>query len=151
MEDDIPYYVSEYRDTYENIDDMPDIIDSDAEINLFGISVCRMHILKAKEELEAEGIKVNVLNVMWLKPFNFEKYKNVMLNTSLGLVVEPGREMCGAAESIAFNLMKQYPGSYVDILGVEDKIKTTNPNKYNEVPDADRIVKKVHELLVGRK
>lgn len=147
INDDIPYYVSEYRDTYENTDDMPDIIEPDAQINLIGISVCRQHILEAKKILNEEGIKVNILNILWLKPFISDSYKEYFKNTKLGLVVDPGHELCGASEAIAYQLMKKNKDSYVDILGIEDKIKTTNPNNWNEVPHAMSIVNKVHEIL----
>lgn len=61
--------------------------------------------------------------------------------------MEPGREICGAAEHIAYELMTKNPGSNIARLGLEDVVKTTNPNYYNEVPQSDKIVKKVLDVL----
>lgn len=147
INDDIPYYISEYRDTYENTSDMIDILDEDADINLFGISVCRQYLYEARKILEKDGIKANIINIMWLKPFSANPYKNIMKTVNNSLVVDPGHELCGSAEAIAYQLMHENKGSFVHILGVNDAIKTTNPNNWNEVPHAERIVEKVYEIL----
>lgn len=148
MSEDIPYYVSEYRDTFNNIEEMKDIINFDADINLLGISVCRMDVYKAREILAKEGIKANVINIMWLKPFTeSNKIFNALNRIPRGLIIEPGREICGAAEHIAYELMIRHPGSSINVLGVQDMIKTTNPHCYNEVPHVTDIVSKVHEII----
>ncbi len=147
LNDDVPYYVSEFRDTFNNVDEMPDFITPDADINIWGISVCRQRIFEAKKILEQDGIKANIFNILWLKPFNVEKYAPYLQKVPLGLVVDSGREICGAAEAYAYRLIKLSKGAYVDVLGVQDKIKTTNPNCYNEVPTVEMIVAKVKELV----
>ena len=148
INDDVPYYVSEYRDTFDNNEEIADVITADADINIWGISVCRQRIFEAKKILNKDGIKTNIFNIIWLKPFCVEKYAQYLKHTPIGLVVEPGREICGAAEAYAYRLMKLSQGAYVDVLGVKDKIKTTNPGCYNEVPTAEMIVTKVKELLL---
>lgn len=147
LKDDIPYYVSEYRDTYENTEDMNDIIEEDADINLIAISVCRQYAYKAREDLLKKGIKANIINVLWLKPFNAINANNALKIVNKGLVIDPGHEICGASESIAYKLMIDNPGSIVHVLGVEDKIKTTNPHNWNEVPHEDKIVASVLDIL----
>ena len=150
MADDIPMYVSEFRDTFENTEEFSEEIDPDAQINVFGVSVCRMNIRKAKKILAERGIKINILDIMWLKPFDAVKHGSVLSKLPLGLVVDPGRETCGAAEHLAHQMMLKYPGSYVDTLGVLDHIKTTNPHCQNAVPAAEMIVDKVLEMLKER-
>ena len=147
LKDDIPYYVSEYRDTFDNSEDMEDIVEEDADINLIGISVCRQYMYKAREILLEKGIRANVINVLWLKPFDSSAAEAALKKVPRGLVIDPGHEMCGASESIAYTLMKQNSGCFVDVLGIEDRIKTTNPNNWNEVPHEDRIVEKVLSML----
>lgn len=150
MADDIPMYVSEYRDTYENTEEFKDDCDESADINILAISVCRMHAIKAKEILEQEGIKVNVLHIMWLKPFDTKRYETIIQKIGVGIVVDPAHESCGAAQEIAYNLMMKYKGTRIEILGLEDKVKTTNPKYYNEVPGAEKIAEKVRRLLGER-
>lgn len=147
MADDIPMYVSEFRDTFSNTEELNDEIEEDAQINIFGISVCRMNARKAKRILAEKGIKVNVLDIMWLKPFDSVGRGEILKNVSLGLVVDPGREICGAAEHIAYQMMRDYPGSRIDVLGVSDHIKAVNPHCQNAVPAAEEIVAKVIDML----
>ena len=147
MNDDMPYYISEYRDTYDNVDEMVNIIEKDADINLIGISVCRQYAYEARKILLEKGIKANVINCVWLKPFDDSIVKDALKSTKRCLVIDPGHEICGASESIAYHIMKNNPGAVVDVLGIEDKIKTTNPHNWNEVPHEDRIVEKVLQIL----
>ena len=147
MADDIPMYVSEFRDTFDNREELQSEITPDAQINLFGISVERMNIRKAKQLLEQKGIKANVLDVMWLKPFDAKGMGTVLERTPLGLVVDSGRTICGAAEHLAYEMMMAYPGSRVEALGVDDRIKTPSKVYENPVPTAQMIADKVCRML----
>lgn len=147
MADDTPIYVSEFRDTFENKDEFSAEIDPDACINVFGISVCRMNTRQAKQILAKKGIKINVLDIMWLKPFDALQYGSILKQVPLGLVVDSGRTICGASEHIAYEMMLNYPGSRVEILGVADYIKTTNPHCQNPVPSAEMIADKICRML----
>ena len=147
LSDDVPYYISEFRDTFDNTEEMEDITVADADINIWGISICRQRIFDAIKILNKFGIKANIFNIVWLKPFDVEKYLPYLKAVPRGLVVDSGREICGACEAFAYRLMKLLPGAYVDVLGVKDKIKTTNPNCYNEIPTVEMIISKVQKLL----
>lgn len=147
MADDIPMFVSEFRDTFSNTDEMLDEIEDGAKINVFAVSVCRVYAREAKKILAQKGIKINVLDIMWLKPFDAVKRGEMLKSVPLGLVVDPGRETCGAAEHLAYQMMKNYPGSQVDILGVADHIKAVNPKCQNAVPSAQAIADKVCMML----
>lgn len=147
MSDDTPMYVSEYRDTYGIKDEFEDDRDETADINLFAISVCRVHAMKAKELLAQQGIRANVIHVRWLKPFDPAKYKEILKKVPVGIVVDPSHEICGASEHLAYELMTENPGCRVVRLGIDDAVKTTNPHFYNEVPQPEKIVAKVCEVL----
>lgn len=147
MADDVPIYVSEYRDTYDNVEEFADDGDADADINIFAISVCRMRAILAKEILNEQGIKANVLHIRWLKPFASDAYTNIISKVPTGIVVDVGHEICGASQAIAYELMLKNPGSVIYSLGLDDKVKTTNPNYYNEVPTVQKIVEKVRIVL----
>lgn len=147
LSENLPYYVSEFRDCYDNRDDLADEIVPNAQINVFGISICRMRIREAKEILKQQGIHINVLDILWLKPFNAVQKGAILEKLPLGLVVDPGRSICGASEHLAYELMMQYPGSHVEALGVDDRIKTPSKVYENPVPTAEMIVEKVCNLL----
>ncbi len=147
MKNDRPMFVSEFRDTFDNKEEYSDEVDPQADINLFGVSVCRMHIREAKKILSERGIKANIIDIMWLKPFDAEGRGSALKDVPLGLVVDPGREICGAPEHFAYQMMMKYPGARVETLGVKDVIKTTNPNCMNRVPGAEQIVERVCKML----
>lgn len=142
-----PMYVSEYRDTFDNCGEMDDELIPGAAINLFGVSVCRMNVRKARDLLLKKGVRANVIDIMWLKPFDALGRGAVLRDVPLGLVVDPGREICGAPEHLAYQMMLAYPGARVETLGIRDKIKTTNPNTMNRVPDAEMIAERVFRML----
>lgn len=147
MNEELPYYVSEFRDCYDNTDELEDEITPDAQINVFGISVCRTRIREAKKLLARRGIRINVLDILWLKPFDAAERGEILRRVPLGLVVDPGRTICGAAEHIAYELMMRYPGSHVEALGVDDRIKTPSEVYKNPVPTAEMIAEKVCCIL----
>ncbi len=147
MSDDKPVYVSEYRDTFDNCEELSDEIDLNADINIFGVSICRINARKARAELLKKGIKVNVIDILWLKPFDAVKHGEVLKSVPLGLVVDPGREICGAPEHLAYRMMMKYPGTKIEVLGIKDEIKTTNPNCMNRVPDAEMIIERICKIL----
>lgn len=147
LAEEYPYYVSEFRDCYDNREEYIEEIVPDAQINLFGISVSRMRLREAKKLLKSWGLKVNIIDILWLKPFDAEKHGEVLRQVPLGLVVEPGRSICGASEHLAYELMMNYPGSHVEALGVEDRIKTPSQLFQNPVPTAEMIAKKVLTMI----
>lgn len=147
MADDVPMYVSEYRDTFDNTEELSDEIEADAQINLFAVSVCRQNAREAKKLLAAEGIAVNIIDILWLKPFNAVRHGEILRSVPLGLVIDPGRTICGASEHFAYQMMLQNPESRVEVLGVGDHIKTPNMNCPNAIPSAAMIANKVHAIL----
>lgn len=147
LSEELPYYVSEFRDCYDNHEELEEEIVPDAQINIFGISVCRMRIREAKKILAQKGIRANILDIMWLKPFHAERYSEVLRRVPLGLIVEPGRSICGAAEHLAYELMMQCPNTRIEILGVEDRIKTPSQAYKNPVPTSEMIADRICQML----
>ena len=147
MREELPYYVSEFRDCYENREELAEEIDPEAQVNVFGISVCRMRIRKAKEILAQQGIRINVLDILWLKPFDMTRYGEILRRVPLGVVVDPGRTICGAAEHIAYELMITHPGSRIEVIGVEDRIKTPSRVYENPVPSEETIARYICGML----
>lgn len=147
MREDQPLFCSEHRDSFNETEETEDEIYEDADINLFGISKARQSLSEARGILSESGIKANVFHIAWLKPFNAEKYVEVLKRTPLGLVTDAGRVICGAPEHIAYELMHAVPGSFVYANGIDDLPKSKNPKHYNAVPDARRIADKALDIL----
>ncbi len=150
MSRDDPLIVSEHRHAFDNEEELPDIVVRDADITLFGVSFARFNTYKAAELLEKEGIKCNVVNILWLKPFEVtERLLNPLINTECGLVIDSGYEMAGASQSIAYNLMYA-SGMPVKGLGTLDNSICVHPPYENRTPTPEKIAKNAKEIIKRR-
>ena len=147
MENDDPVIVSEHRVSFQNTEEMNDVLVDKADITLYAISSTRFELGKASRMLKAEGIKCNIVHIMWLKPFVVSGRLTGPLNKSgLGLVIDAGYEIAGASQSIAYRL-NQATDHRVKALGLYDRTKCICPALQNRAPDAKRIYETVKEML----
>jgi pyruvate dehydrogenase E1 component beta subunit len=146
MENDDPMIVSEHRCSFNNTEEMPDIIRDDGDVTIYAISTARFNVVKATEILAQSGVNCNVIHIMWLKPFLLtERLLNPLRRSKLGIVVDSGFEMVGASQSIAYELMFA-TGVPVKALGLYNKSVGVSPESENLTPDAQRIVETVKEI-----
>ena len=68
MADDDVYYVSEHRKSFDNKDDLNDLVVQQPQLCLFPISITRFAALEAATALNEMGYRVCVYNILWLKP-----------------------------------------------------------------------------------
>ena len=147
LEHDDPMIVSEHRVSYSNIHEMKDVVLDDADITLYAISSTRFEVGKAAEMLKEDGIKCNIVHIVWLKPFIVNpRLTAPLIQTEKGIVIDSGHEIAGASQSIAYELT-QATGCNVKALGLHDKTKCLCPPLLNKAPDADRIYETVKELF----
>ena len=81
MNNDDVYYISEHRKSYDNTEELSNIIHPKADITLFPISITRFAAAEAQQELEKEGLKVSIIHQLWIKPFVFKEEWNRCLNS----------------------------------------------------------------------
>lgn len=147
MKNDDPMIVSEHRISFSNDKEMPDTIIDDADITIFGISAARFNIVKAAEMLAQEGVKCNVVHIMWLKPLILtNRLLGPLKQSKAGIVVDSGFEIAGASQSIAYELMFA-TGVPVKALGLYDRSACVTPPFENRTPSPDRIVEVVRNML----
>ena len=72
MSDDDPYYVSEHRKSYDNAEELENVIYPVADFTIFPISITRLEMKKLVQLAEQEGIKLNIIHQLWIKPFIIE-------------------------------------------------------------------------------
>jgi len=148
MSHDDPMIVSEHRQSYLNSAEMPDRIVDHADVTLYAISSTRFEVGKAAEQLGKEGILCNIVHIVWLKPFDIDDRLTVPLNQSKkGVVIDPGYEIAGASQSIAYAL-GMATGRRVKALGLLDKTKCLCPPLQNKAPDANKICETVREFVL---
>jgi pyruvate dehydrogenase E1 component beta subunit len=150
LEGDDPVLVSEHRASFPNCEELPDRILPDADITLYPVSATRFEAVKAAELLAAEGIRCNLVHILWLKPFVVHpRVAHPLLASGHGLVIDPGYTIAGAAQALAYELT-QATGCPVGALGLQDATKCLCPPLQNKLPDAARIAETVRGILRGR-
>ena len=147
MENDDPMIVREHRCSFDNAEEMKDAITGDADVTIYAISAARINAIKTARSLAGEGIKCNIVHIMWLKPFILtDRLLNPLKHSKAGIVVDSGFETAGASQSIAYQLMFA-TGVRVKALGLCDKSVGVTPETENLTPDADKIAATVKGLL----
>jgi pyruvate dehydrogenase E1 component beta subunit len=147
MKNDDPMICSEHRLSYKNKEELTDILVDKAKVTIYAVSCTRFEAVKAVETLKKEGIFCNLVHIMWLKPLELtERLLSPLRASKLGLVVDPGHEIAGAARSIAYEL-NQATGCSVKALGLEDMTKCLCDPLKNASPDAGIICKTIKEML----
>lgn len=144
---DDPVYFSEHRRSFSIAKEMPHDVAENTEVTLFAISASRLSAIEAAELLKAEGISCSVFHLLWLKPLQIpEEAISTLRASRIGLVIDSDFEFCGASESIAYRLMLE-TGQPVHALGLEERSAGFAPHLDNPTPSAERIVRKIKELL----
>ena len=147
MENDDPMIVSEHRESFENTEEMPDVLQDTSDITLFAISSPRFAVEEAAEMLMKKGITCNIVHIFRLKPFDVtQRYLEPLRRSKLGLVIDSSFEICGASRSIAYEL-SSFSGYPVKALGLLDKTKCLCPPFQNKVPNTRQIYDTVRTIL----
>ncbi len=145
MYNDDPIFVSEHRRSYQETEEMQDIIVHDANITIYAIGAARFNAVESVRILNEENIKCNLIHIVKLKPFDLNR-SALPLCSELGLVVDSDYEICGASQMIAYELM-QATGSKVVALGRRDKSVGVGQHLENATPTTERIVDKVRDMV----
>ena len=148
MSKDHPFLVSEHRRSYKSNKELKDRLEfKNPDVTIFAISSTRFECSEVVESLKHKGLKINFVNVLWLKPLKFNKKQiSSLMNSKLGLVVDSSYEICGAARSIAYDLSIRTK-KMVYALGMEDKIPGAAVRLETGTPSKDLIIKKILEIL----
>ena len=146
MLDDDPYYVSEHRKSYDNTEESENIIYPVADFTIFPISITRLEMKKLVQLAEQEGIKLNIIHQLWIKPFIVENSWKVALdNSKYGGLVTDDDYVEGTASSIA-NELSLATGKRVYTLGLEPRTAGFHPSVDNLPPNAEQILEKLKQI-----
>jgi len=147
MHHDDPMYVSEHKVSFDNSDELPDIIKEKARITIYAIGATRFSAVDAIKKLEADGIICNLIHVYKLKPMVLgEREIAPLKRTGKGLVIDAGFEICGAARDLAYALFDS-ADVHVKALGLKDASKVLSPNRTNAYPDREKIFNMVKDIV----
>lgn len=151
MSSDEPMFVSEHRQSFQQKDELRDIIEADVDITIYAISFARFNAVKAVEALKKHNVKCNLVHIMWLKPFEvLGRLLMPLCCSKRGLVVDSDFMITGASQSLAYELMSA-TGFPVTAMGRKDESLGIGQHMIYGTPTAERIVDKVLEVIKNAK
>jgi transketolase C-terminal domain/subunit len=149
MNDDEPYYVSEHRKSYDNTEELENIILPEADFTIFPISITRLEMKKLLELAKQENINLNIIHQLWIKPFTIEdSWKIALDNSRFGGLITDDDYVEGTASSIA-NELSLATGKKVHTLGLEPRTAGFHPSVDNLPPSAEKMIKKLKNIKYG--
>lgn len=150
MSDDVPYYVSEHRKSYDNTKEMKNVLHENSDFVLFPISITRFAAEEARKSLEKLGYKVSIIHQLWIKPFVCkDSWTKVLHNSRYGGMVLDDDYTQGTCSSIAHNLMLE-SNKPVHVMGLKDRTAGFFPTVDNLPPGKEEIIEKVLRIIRGQ-
>ncbi len=148
MKDDNVYYISEHRKSYDNSSELKDDLNHDRfDIIIFSISITRFESIKSKKILENIGIKVGIINILWLKPLIIKaKWLQALQKSKYGGIVIDDDYVNGVSKSIA-NDLNLKSGKKIFTMGLKNRSAGFHINADNLPPNAKEIVAKIKKIV----
>ena len=147
MKNDEVMYVSEHRGSYTNTKELDDYLDGDLDLILFPISITRFEAHKAKIELEKEGYKIGIANILWIKPFSIRKdWEQAVIKSKFGGIVLDDDYTDGVASNLAYQLIKKTKKNF-EVMGLKDRSAGFSKTTDNLPPSCKEIIIKCKELI----
>lgn len=147
LKDSDVYYVSEHRGSYGNKNNLPNIYIKNPDFTIFAISITRFEAIKAQKILLEQGIKVALINILWIKPFKVSKKGiDCLKNSKYGGMVIDDDYRDGVAKNIANDLSLKSK-KLVTSMGLKDRTAGTGKNLDNLPPSAIEIVREIKKIL----
>ena len=147
MKNDEVMYVSEHRGSYTNTKELDDYLDGDLDLILFPISITRFEAQKAKIELEKEGYKIGIANILWIKPFSIKKdWEQAVLKSKFGGIVLDDDYTDGVASNLAYQLIKKTKKNF-EVMGLKDRSAGFSKTTDNLPPSCKEIIFKCKEMI----
>ena len=147
MKNDEVMYVSEHRGSYTNTKELDDYLDGDLDLILFPISITRFEAQKAKIELEKEGYKIGIANILWIKPFSIRKdWEQAVIKSKFGGIVLDDDYTDGVASNLAYQLIKKTKKNF-EVMGLKDRSAGFSKTTDNLPPSCKEIILKCKEMI----
>ena len=146
---DTPYYISEHRKSYDNTEELSNVINNEADFTIFPISITRLEMKKLIELAKEENITLNVIHQLWIKPFTIPfSWRLALSNSKYGGLVTDDDFVEGTASSIA-NELSLATGKKVHTLGLDERTAGFHPSVDSLPPTAEKIMKKLKQIKHG--
>jgi pyruvate/2-oxoglutarate/acetoin dehydrogenase E1 component len=141
MEDDVPYYVSEHRKSYDNDVEFNNVAENEKpDFSIFPISITRFEMESLYEMAKSLNITLNIFHILWIKPFNIEEqWIESLKNSKYGGLVIDDDFVEGTASSLA-NQLSLKANNRVYTLGLDEKTAGFPKEFDNLPPNSEKIL-----------
>ena len=147
MEKDDVYYISEHRGSFNNSEELPDIIYEDSDLILFPISITRFAAQQTSKILSERGLKISVIHQVKIKPFYIkEEWIKLLLNSKFGGIVLDDDYVDGISRCLAHEIMFKTKKN-IDVMGLNPRTAGFHPKVDNLPPSVERIIDKVYSKI----
>ena len=147
MKDNEVYYVSEHRGSFNNRIELKNDIKGRKDFVIIAISITRFEAIKAKEILEKKGLKIGIINILWIKPLKVSKASiKCIANSKFGALILDDDYVDGISNSIA-NKLSHLTNKKIFTLGLSNKSAGFHKRVDNLPPNSSQIVKKIISLI----
>lgn len=146
LDEDEVYYVSEHRGAFGFSGELPDIYHADAALTIMAISFTRFAAAEAVERLKGKGLRVNLINLVNIKPLALTDEQSTAIAASGSCLVLDDDYGHGVASDIALQIHAAH-GVRCDVLGLENKSAGFASHLDNLPPTPDGIVEKVVDMV----
>jgi len=143
LNSDDPFLVSEHRSSYRINYEINDIINQNNATTIIAISSARLETLKAIEILKKKKFDVNLINLVWIKPFTLSKSQiDCVKRSKKILIVDNSYEFCGVANTVAQMISRKFKCK-TEVLGLREYSPGVAKRFENGTPTANQIIKKL--------
>lgn len=143
-----PTIVSEHRLSYKISGDFEQYRSSNPDVTILGISAGRFSAEQASKQLFHEGFQVDLFHLVWLSPLQLpEGFLESLQNSKFAVIVDSDFGNWGAAESLAFKILKLVPEARIEVLGLRRESAGFSAQTDNLTPDVDNVVDVIKRVL----
>ncbi|OUV02938.1 MAG: hypothetical protein CBC42_05380 [Betaproteobacteria bacterium TMED82] len=149
MSSDEVFYASEHRGSFANDQPIEDFLFPKPDFVVVAISVTRFNAREAVINLNSNGIKVSLINIWRLKPFQLDqKQISVLSNSKFGILLLDDDYEYGAVASIGLQISSLLPNpKRLSLMGLKDKSAGFSKNSDNLPPSVKEIQDRVLKLI----
>lgn len=147
MKNDDVIYVSEHRGSFNNTEELPDLLDNKPDFVIFAISITRFEAIKTREYFKNLNLNVSIINIFQIKPFKIKKsWIAVLKKSKFGAIVIDDDYSNGVSKSLANDLSIK-SNKIIYTLGLKEKSAGFSKFSDNLPPSYKEIIKEIKKIL----
>ena len=151
LQSDDVFYVSEHRKSFNNSFNLKNILPKNPDIVLMPISVTRFEAQKVKDYFKKNKIKVGIIHLWKLKPFNLSKKIYKYLETSKhGVLMTDNDFNDGLMSILASKIQTESAVSKFFFMGLKNKTAGHHSKVDNIPPNASKMISRINQIIKNK-